>query len=180
VIAAAFADPALQVALRLSLAAMFTAAALHKLQAPATFAATLRNYRILPDATTTAAAAALIGAELATATVLLAVPASSGGAVAALVLMALYSSAIALALGRGLRDIDCGCLGPGHRQPLSEWLLARNAAVAAGAALLLTPAGARALGWLDGFSAIAFTAALTLVWSAGNRLLQTAPRHGEA
>lgn len=179
-IAAVLADPALQAALRLALAALFVAAALHKLGAFASFATTLRNYRILPAPLNGAAAAFLIAAELGTAAALLALPGSRAGAVAALALLALYSAAIAAALARGLRHIDCGCLGPGHRQPLSGWLLARNATVAGGTALLLIPVGGRVLGWLDGFSALACGATLALLWSAANRLLQTASARGAA
>jgi hypothetical protein len=102
--------------------------------------------------------------------------ASPYGAVAAIALLALYSAAIALNLARGRRDIDCGCLGPGHRQPLSEWLVARNAAAAIAAATLLAPVDGRPWSWLDALSVSACAACLALLWAAANRLLETWPR----
>ncbi len=170
------ADPALQLVFRVALAAMFAAAALHKMRDLASFAATLRNYRLLPDALAAIASPALPATELLLAVGLLALPSSRPVAVGALLLLGLYSAAIAVNLLRGRRDIDCGCLGPGHRQPLSEWLLVRNAAAALAAAALLVPGNARNLGWLDALSITGSLAALALLWSAANRLLETWPR----
>jgi hypothetical protein len=168
-------DPALHWALRVSLAAMLASAAVHKLRDVTSFAATIRNYRLLPDAAATVAAVVLPTAELATAGALLA-RFSPHGAVAALALLALYSAAIAVNLGRGRRDIDCGCLGPGHRQPLSEWLLVRNGAAALAAAVLLAPVGARPWSWLDLASGSSCVVCFAALWSAANRLLETWPR----
>jgi hypothetical protein len=167
-------DTAIQLTLRLALAAMFAAAALHKARDLRAFAATLRNFRCTPAVAVPAAAVALVAVELAVAVALLAAPRPGAGA--ALALLALYSGAIGLNLARGRRDIDCGCLGPGHRQPLSEWLLLRNGAAAAAAGLLLLPEQARPLGIVDAVTVVAASFALALLWTAGNQLLEHAPR----
>lgn len=167
-------DPAVQAALRLALAAMFATAAAHKAAAPRAFAATLRNYRLLPDRLCGGAAALLLAAELATAAALLAAP-GSAGPLGAIALLSLYSGAVAINLARQRRDLDCGCLGPGHRQPISGWLLARNAVAAAAAAIALRPASPREIGPIDVVSIAAFVVAVALLWLAANRLL-AAPR----
>jgi len=164
-------DSAVRMALRLALAAMFTAAALHKLRDPRRFAETLRDYRTLPEAAAPTAAAALVMAELAVAAALVLPTAVTFGAVGALSLLAVYSAAVGINLARGRRDIDCGCLGPGHRQTLSEWLLVRNGMAAVAAAALLLPEMARPLGWIDTLSLAAALASLSLLWVAGNQLL---------
>lgn len=168
-------DSAVQLAMRLALAAMFAAAALHKLRDPRRFAETLRNYRALPEAAAPTAAAALVVAELAVAAALV-LPTPVLGATGALSLLAVYSAAVGVNLARGRRDIDCGCLGPGHRQPLSEWLLVRNGMAAVAAAALLLPETARPLGWIDTLSLAAALASLSLLWVAGNQLLALTSR----
>ncbi len=169
-------DPALQAAIRIAIAAMFAAAAVHKLRDLASFTATVRNYRIGPAALSPLAAIALPKLELLIAVLLLVRPSTAFAPIGALALLALYSGAIAINLARGRRDIDCGCLGPGHRQPLSEWLLVRNATLAAAAACLLVPRSIRSLEWLDGIAIAGCSAALSILWVAANRLLETWPR----
>lgn len=169
-------DSAVRLALRLALAAMFATAALHKLRDPRRFAETLRNYRTLPEAAAPPAAAALVVGELAVAAALVLPTPVALGATGALSLLAVYSAAVGVNLARGRRDIDCGCLGPGHRQPLSEWLLLRNGMAAVAAAALLLPETARPLGWIDTLSLAAALASLSLLWVAGNQLLALTSR----
>ncbi len=169
-------DPALHLVIRLALAAMFAAAALHKLRDVTSFTATFRNYRLMPDSFAPIAGLALPACELLIAIALLAPSSNRLAADSALLLLGLYSAAISVNLIRGRRDIDCGCLGPGHRQPLSEWLLVRNAAVAAGAACLLLPGTTRNLTWIDALAIACCVATLALLWIAANKLLETWPR----
>jgi len=169
-------DPALQFALRLALASLFAVAAFHKARDLRGFAATLANYRTLPKRLVPAVAPLLVAIEAGLAVALCATPGSRLAPIAAVVLLGAYSGAIALNLVRGRRDIDCGCLGPRHRQPLSEWLLVRNAVTIAAAATLLVAAGTRPLHWLDAVSSVTSLAALALLWSAANQLMETWPR----
>lgn len=161
-------DTAVQLTARLALAGMFAGAAWHKMRDIGAFAATLRNYRCLPAALVPAAAVSLAACEGAGAVALLAAP--TAGAAMAMALLVLYSAAIGINLARGRRDIDCGCRGPAQRQPIGEWLLARNAALATAAGLLVLPERLRPLTLLDLFTIGAALAALALLWAAAHRL----------
>jgi hypothetical protein len=157
-------DPAALWILRVCLALLLGSAALAKLRDPGGFARALAGYRMLPEAALGSAARALPALELALAAGLLAWPARTAPAVAAL--FALYALAIAWNLARGRRHIDCGCGGPGGRLPIQPALVARNlallaAALAAGAA----PSG-RPLALLDAFTVTAGASALVLLWAS--------------
>lgn len=170
-------DPALALAMALALAALFGVAARHKLRDPGVFRATLAQYRLLPEALVSPAAVLVVAAELAVAGALLWPGTRAIGALGALALLAGYGVAIGVNLARGRRNVDCGCLGPGQRQPLSEWLLVRNAVVALAAVpLLATPAGPRTLGWIDVATIGGTLAVLGLAWTAANGLMTTWPR----
>jgi methylamine utilization protein MauE len=163
-------DPALQGVLRGGLVLLFASAAFHKLRAPREFAATLADYRLLPGALAPAAAAALAGAEVVLAAALAAQRFEPEAPLAAAGLLALYSLAIAANLARGRREIDCGCLGPAGRQPLSGWLLARNGLLVAACLALAAPRAARSLHSVDGVTVAGGVAVLALLWSAAHRL----------
>ena len=167
-------DPAVAWLIRLGLALLFAVAAWHKLRDLSAFRATLSNYRLLPATLTWPIAPALAACELAVAALLLAPAVRLEGApvapLAALGLLALYSGALAINLARGRRDLDCGCLGPAHRQPVSYGLLVRNALLAAGACLLLPPVAARSLGWIDALTVAGASAMGIVFWSAAHRL----------
>jgi hypothetical protein len=78
-------------------------------------------------------------------------------------------------LARGRRDIECGCAGPAARQPLSEWLLARNALLVAAALVGLGGAASRPLVWVDALTISGGIAMLAATWLAVHRLLAYAP-----
>lgn len=168
------ADPVIHLLLRLALATLFAAAAAHKLRDLGAFAATLRNYRLLPGAAAPVLAPLFAAVEIVLALALLA---GFGWApLAAAALLLLYSGAIAVNLGRGRRDVDCGCLGPRRRQPLSEWLLARNALLVAAALCLRVPERARPLHWADAVTLVAALVFVSICWVSANLLLETWPR----
>jgi uncharacterized membrane protein YphA (DoxX/SURF4 family) len=169
-------DPVLAWLARLALALLFAAAASHKLRDFRAFTATVRDYRILPGATAAAAALALVLLELGLAVALLLPAADPLGPLAALALLSLYSAAIAVNLARGRRDLDCGCLGPAHRQPLAPWLLVRNAVICLGPALLLLgDAATRPASWIDGISLAGGVVLLALLWNAVHQLGRAQP-----
>lgn len=155
--------------LRAGLALLFAAAAVHKLRDRTGFAAALAEYRVLP-ARLLHPAVWLVPALEAALALALAAP-GPVGPVSAAGLLALYGGAIALNLARGRRWLDCGCLGPSLRQPISGALVARNALLAAAALACLLPAAARALVWLDFATIAAATACLALVWHGAHRVL---------
>jgi hypothetical protein len=168
-------DPVVTLAVRGGLALLFASAALHKLRGRAAFTGVLAAYRVLPAPLVAAAAVAVAAAELLVAAAL--AIGSALGPVGAVGLLATYSFAIGVNLARGRRTIDCGCGALGARQPISEWLLARNALLA-GAALVLVPApvAARALSWIDLVSIAGAVAVAALVWTAAHGLAAAAAR----
>jgi hypothetical protein len=168
-------DPVLAGVTRLALAALFGAAVLHKLRDVGGFTATLRAYRLMPDALVPAAVALVVAGEIGVTLVLVMPGTDPLGPVAAIALLSAYSGAIAVNLARGRREIDCGCLGPGRRQRLTSWLLARNALVALGAVLLLVPGSPRAWIWIDVVSLAGGLSMLVLLWSAAHRLAAVWP-----
>jgi len=168
-------DPVLDAMLRSALALLFLSAAAHKLRAPATFRAQLSDYRLVPERASGAAAAAVVAAELATGFALWLPPLRTSACAAALGLLCAYSGAIALNLVRGRRDIDCGCSGPALRQPLTPWLLARNALLGGIAAACLAPVGERALVWVDSVTLLGGFLVLVALYAASNRMLASAP-----
>jgi hypothetical protein len=168
-------DPVFDTTLRGALALLFFSAALHKLRAPAEFHGTLAEYRLLPGWATRIAAVLIVSGELAAATMLVLPSLRASGAVVAFLLLCAYTSAIAVNLLRGRREINCGCSGAALRQPISAWLLARNAALAAMALLCLLPAHGRALVWIDGASVLGGVLVLAAVYVSSNRMLAIAP-----
>jgi hypothetical protein len=169
-------DPVLGHVCRFVLALVLLSAAAHKLRAPRDFLATLHGYALVPDVLAPAVAVALVGAELAIGAGLLAPATRQTAALGATALLALYGASIAVNLLRGRRDIDCGCGGPAARQPLSAWLVLRNACLATMGIAALAPSSGRPLEALDGFTIAAAVAVLYVQYLAVNLLLAYRPR----
>jgi len=168
-------DPVVDLTLRGGLALLFLVAASHKWRDPARFRATLIDYRILPEATAGPVAVLLVGAELAVAVALLTPAWRTLGLVGACGLLVLYGFAIAVNLGRGRRHLDCGCVGPALRRPISVQLVVRNAVLAAGALLALGPVATRPLVWVDALTLAAALASSSALYAAVDRMLAEAP-----
>jgi hypothetical protein len=168
-------DPAVVATLRAGLALLFGVAAAHKLRDLPRFRESLADYRLLPLALVPLAAALLVGSEAAVTVALVAPPLGSAGLVAAAGLLLLYAAAIGINLARGRRHIDCGCAGPAVSRPLSAWLVARNAVLAALALAGLAPLHVRPLLWVDGLTIAGATAALAALYTALDRMLADAP-----
>lgn len=163
-------DPVMALIARAALVVLFAAAAWHKWRNLAGFEAALANYQVLPGAIVPAAARGVVVLEIALVMALILARFDPYGGGAAALLLGLYSAAIALNLRRGRRDIDCGCLGPGRRQPLSGWLLARNGLLVLAALVLVAPVGSRPLHDVDAVSAAGALTTLVLLWHAAHRL----------
>ena len=97
------------------------------------------------------------------------------GPVAAAAVLVVYGAAIAVNLARGRRHIDCGCAGPAVRRPISGWLVARNAALAAAALAAVAPVRPRPLVWVDVLTVMGATATLAALYASVDRLLAHAP-----
>ena len=168
-------DPVLGWAACAALALVFAQAAWHKLRDLPAFSAAVAAYDLMPAALAPLAATQLIVAEIALVGTLLLPPVRASASLAALALLALYSTAIATNLARGRREIDCGCTGPALRQPLSGWLLARNAALAGLALCGAAPITARALGAVDALPIAGGALSFFALYSAANQLAANAP-----
>jgi uncharacterized membrane protein YphA (DoxX/SURF4 family) len=123
---------------RLVLAALFAVAGAAKLADRDDARRTLRGFEV-PDALVAPLALLVPAAELATAAALIASPTVVAGALGALVLLAVFSGAVAVAVGRG-REVECGCFGRLYAAMVSRRTLARNAALAAVAGFVLARA----------------------------------------
>lgn len=153
-------DPVLQLTAALVLALVFGGGALSKLTAWAELEGVVANFRVLPRALVPIAARLLPPAELVLAVGIL-VPATRAAAAWGMgALLVVFAGGIALNIGRGRTDIDCGCFRSSLRQNLSWWLVLRNGLLVVLAAACLATPDARDLAWADSF--IIVMAALTL------------------
>ena len=164
-------DPVIQISVSYALAVLWLVGAAHKGVRFAEFCATFREYRVLPESLTAPLAALIVGLEIGLGVALLTPIGRSLALGGSAGLLLLYAAAIGLNLVRGRRHIDCGCMGPGYRQPLSEWLVARNLAVATAALAGLLPVESRALVWVDAISIGAAVCVLTAFYATANRLI---------
>jgi hypothetical protein len=168
-------DPAIGWTVVLVLTGVFGAAAVTKLRALDAFVGIVHNYRLVPEPLERPIAYALPVLELAIALGVL-LPVRAPAAVAAAIMLALFAVAMAINLGRGRREIDCGCFATVLRQRLSWPLVVRNLLLA-GMALALVPGpGVRGLGWLDLLTVGCASTALVLVYAAASQLFGTGPR----
>ena len=105
-------------------------------------------------------------AELAVVIALLFASTRLVGAVGALVLLGVFSSAIGVSLARG-RTPDCHCLGQLHSAPASWKTLVRNALLAGLAAVALAERGPGAFGWVPGLTRVGLLALAAGVVACG-------------
>lgn len=163
-------DPVFAWILRASLAALFAAAAVHKIRDPRAFLQTFSDYELLPSLVTTPGAIVLVVTELSIAIALLIDPDGGRAGLAAVMLLSIYTFAISVNLLRGRRKIDCGCFGPAHRQPLAGWLVVRNGILVVAAAAVCLPISNRSLHLIDGLSLLGGFWTLVLLFNAINIL----------
>lgn len=168
-------DPAIHWILRGSLAALFAVAATHKLRDLEGFGETLRAYQIVGGGWVAPAGAALVLAEFGVAIAWVLSPDARVGAAGAAMLLGLYSFGIGVNLARGRRDIDCGCLGPSARSPLSGGLLVRNGVLIVGALLAGLPVAPRGLHPIDALTIGGGLIATVFVFIAAQQLAALAP-----
>src|SRR3954454_20167776 len=136
---------------RLLLAGVFVVAGVRKLADLPGFRATLRGFGV-GERLAGIGAVALPIAELATAVALLPRPSAIWGAAAALVLLVAFTGAVVKVLVRGEAP-DCGCFGALHSAPVSRRQVARNAALAVPAVLVVAGGPGTAI-VQDGVSAV--------------------------
>jgi hypothetical protein len=171
------ADPAVHLTIASAIALLFLSAALAKLRALAPFAATVAAYHLLPERLSVISAPLLPLFELAVGGALLMSGARPAAALMGSALLLLYALAIGINLIRGRRDLDCGCMGPGQRRPITPFMIWRNVALAAVLLILLLPEAPRRLGLLDASTVLFALAGVSCLYLALDRLLgDLAPR----
>lgn len=175
-------DPVPAAVMTLSLAVLWLAAGLHKLEDPEAFERSVAAYDIAPRAVLPLLGRLLPVLELALAAGLSAASTRPAAAVLGALLLTLYGAAIAINLRRGRRDLDCGCMGFGAQSQISPALVWRNA-IAAVASLSagLLPRADRAWSWIDAWTVIAAVAVMALLYLAVEGLRAAAhrvPRRG--
>jgi hypothetical protein len=169
-------DPAIGYIIVLSVAALLSLAAIHKLIAWREFIESLQAYRLLPQTAVRSASLMLPLGELATAFALFVSTVRPYACGAAAAIMLVYASAIALNLARGRHDLDCGCGFARHRRPIAAWMLLRNGAIAIAALTAGLPWSARPLGPIDVLTIVAAAAAAALFYASIDVLFgQVAP-----
>ena len=164
-------DPAVNLIAALILSYVFVLAGLHKCKAPAEFASTLANYKILPQGLVRQGVYLVPVAEIMTGVALLIPPVAQLAALSAGVLLCLYIAAIAINLLRGRRSIDCGCGGPAQKQTISEWMIARNGLLLGLAFIAGSQTLPRPLLWFDWLTIILATVMGCLFYNIINQLL---------
>lgn len=128
------------------LSVVFLTASVNKLRALEIFEGVVYNFRLLPEAMVRPVAYSLPFVELAVVAALVVPATRSYSSWSALILLGVFTLAVAINLLRGRREIDCGCFSSGHKssdlkQTLSWWLVLRNI-VLAGLALWVASASA--------------------------------------
>ena len=140
-------DPFVQLVAAGAIGIVFARALVEKSSNFVVYAATLRDYRLVPEGLAPFAAVCLFVAEVAALFLLIWPDTRAAGAILSIVLLGLYGLAMTLALTAGREEIECGCGGAG--QIVSWALVARNIALISVAALMLAPETPRALSWFD-------------------------------
>ena len=168
-------DPVLGWMAAAAAAAIFAASGALKFYDLETFRGAVTNYRLIPEWLATPFAWTAPVIESAAALGLLLSPIRASAALVLIVLLGVFTGAIAINLARGRTDIDCGCFGPALRQGLSWWLLLRNGALFALLAIALLPMGARSMDFLDLATATMAAATVVVLYTAANYLIANAP-----
>ena len=164
-------DPALNLIAALIVSYVFIVAGLHKCRAPAEFATTLTNYKILPESLARQGVYLVPVAEIMTGVALL-IPATARlAAFSAGALLCIYIAAIGINLLRGRRNIDCGCGGPAQKQTISEWMIVRNGLLLGLVFIAGSRVETRALLWFDWLTIILATVMGCLFYNIINQLL---------
>lgn len=167
-------DPVFSWVIALSVAFLFAAAVTHKLRDWTRFREVVRNYQLLPHGLVPVVATLLAALELCSVFLILPIATRPIGALLAAGLLAGYATAIAINLGRGRVNLDCGCLGMSRRQAVRWWMVGRNFTIAALAMIAGLPTVLRELSALDGVTIVCATISLAFLYTAQDLLRATA------
>lgn len=172
-------DPVFKTTVILCLSVLFASAAVHKLKNCPLFREQLGAYGLVPEPLIGAVAISLALVELSLAAALLlpymAVLALYGTAL----MLALYGLVMALAIGRGRAEIDCGCSGAEGSTSISYGLVIRNLALCTIALVAALPglqeAPVRDMAWVDLGLAVLAAGTFIAFYQAANQLMANGP-----
>jgi uncharacterized membrane protein YphA (DoxX/SURF4 family) len=164
-------DPVLGIVSVALLMCIFISAVVHKISDYPHFLRTISGYELLPGALIAPVGIIVIVMELGGSVLLLDGRLRVYGAGIITLLLVLYMIAFAINIARGHTDIDCGCTWGPDTQPLSRWLLVRNAALLAFAGVAGQEVFARQLGAADWITAALASIALLTLYFCGEHLL---------
>ena len=163
-------DPAVGALLAGAFALLFVSAALHKVRSLQRFSEVFRSYEVLPQGA--ARLAWLVPLlELTVGAGMLNAISRRGACAAGAALLVCYACAIGVNLGRGRRDLACGCGGPDERRPIAAWMVWRNLLLAAVLAGMLLSWSVRPLEPADALTIGLGTAVAALIYASVDRLL---------
>lgn len=174
-------DPLVLKLVSIGFGLLFLLAAVHKLSEIQRFRATLTAYEIVPSALIAPLSLLVPAVEALLGTGWLFGIQTAAVALASTLVLAGYTSAIAINLLRGRIHIDCGCsmgTSAGRDQQLSWGLVVRNLSLGAAALTVMVPATARVIGWVDYITLIAALLAIVMLYGATNQLLSNAAAIG--
>jgi hypothetical protein len=174
-------DPLVLKLVSIGFGLLFLLAAVHKLTALHKFRATLTAYEILPSPALAPVSMMVPIIELMLGAAWLLAMQAVIVALASALLLAAYTSAIAINLLRGRIHIDCGCsmgASAGRDQQLSWGLVARNSLLIVAALTATVPASDRTIGLVDYVTLVAGLLAVVLLYGAANQLLNNAAAIG--
>jgi Methylamine utilisation protein MauE len=163
-------DPAIGALLSGAFALLFASAALHKLLDRDGFGRVFRAYGVVPPSLGRLSALVPL-LELTVGAGLLTAGARSGAAATGVALLVTYATAIAINLGRGRRDLACGCGGANDERPIAAWMVWRNLLLGALLALIRLPWSSRPLGAADAITIGAGTSVAALLYMSLDTLL---------
>lgn len=169
-------DPILYRSLLAALAVILLAGAISKLRDVQAWFHAVEQFGLLSSRLTRPASIVVLAAELASGLLLLLPHTRVAGAMAAVLLLVIVTSAVIVDLRRGRTDISCGCGGLGSDQRLSWALVVRNLVLLACASLLALPELPRALSSVDQAFSVAGALAIAGLYATANQILATQPR----
>jgi hypothetical protein len=167
-------DPMVLKLVSIGFGLLFLLAAVHKLTEFQKFRATLNAYEVMPGALIAPISTVIPGIEAVLGAAWLLGIQTVFVATASAILLAAYTSAIAVNLFRGRIHIDCGCSmgsSAGRDQQLSWGLVARNTLMIIAALTATLPGAERAIGLVDYVTLVAGLLAIVLLYGAANQLL---------
>jgi uncharacterized membrane protein len=164
-------DPAVGLLLVATVALLFASAGVHKLRDLRRFDEIFAAYEVLPAVSRRHVSWLVPVLELAVAAGLLFEKSRLYAALAGIVLLLAYASAIGINLRRGRRDLACGCGGPDERRPIAPWMVWRNGVIALSLVCALAPWTTRALGFTDAVTVTFGLLTLALIYLCIDQLM---------